>query len=160
VVAKFLASLLFCILMPLVVPGPIAEEHLEIHRSLERLARGSGVVGRSARALRDVLDPHFRKENELVMPLIGVFRDLAEGKRPEDAERALQLAERFAAEYELMLREHAEILRTLEGLERAAKRSGSRAAKAFASRLRRHAKIEELLIYPAAAACLRLLRQT
>jgi hypothetical protein len=40
VVAKFLASLLFCILMPLVVPGPIAEEHLEIHRSLERLARG------------------------------------------------------------------------------------------------------------------------
>jgi len=95
VVAKFLASLLFCILMPLVVPGPIAEEHLEIHRSLERLARGRGVVGRSARALRDVLDPHFRKENELVMPLIGVFRDLAEGKRPEDAERALQLAERL-----------------------------------------------------------------
>jgi len=47
----------------------------------------------------ETLHPRFVRENELALPVIGVTREVAEGKRPPDFNKALELATKFKAEY-------------------------------------------------------------
>jgi hypothetical protein len=42
-----------------------------------------------------VLHPHFVRENELALPVIGIARELAEEKTSADFPKALELSEKF-----------------------------------------------------------------
>jgi hypothetical protein len=119
-----------------------------------------GTVGKAAKRVAEVLHPHFERENELALPVIGVARELAEGKISPDFPRALELYEKFRAEYERMLQEHVEIVKALDELEKAAKKAKKASVVDFARRLRMHAKTEEDLTYPAVLMEGKLLKQT
>jgi len=144
--------------MPLGIPEAMKEEHEELHRELAETTKIRGKVGEAAKKVARVLHPHFEKENELALPVIGVARELAEGKTSQDFPRALELHEKFKSEYEKMLQEHVEIVKALEALEKAAKASKKRGAVEFARKLRLHAKTEEDLTYPAVLMVGKLLR--
>jgi hemerythrin-like domain-containing protein len=145
--------------MALATPSVIKEEHKELHRLLSKLSAIRGKVGEEARKAEEALKPHFKKEEELALPLLGLLKNLAEDKPIEDPQRAAELADKFAVEYERMLQEHAEISKTLESLEAAARRAKKRAAVTFAKNLRRHAKLEEEVLYPAALLIRKSLRR-
>jgi len=134
--------------MTLATPGVIKEEHEELHRLLSKLSAIKGRVGEEARKVEETFKPHFEKEEELVMPLLGLLKSLAEGKPVEDPQKAIELTERFAVEYEKMLQEHAEITKALESLETAARLVKKRMALSFVKSLRRHASLEEEILYP------------
>ena len=135
------------------------EEHEELHSELRRATRIHGAVGTAAKHVAEILHPHFERENELAMPVIGIAKELAEDRSSTDFPRAFELAEKFRSEYAKMLHEHEEILEALAELEKAAKRAKKHAVIEFARKLRTHAKIEEELTYPAVLMVGKLLRQ-
>ena len=104
--------------MPLGIPEAMREEHEELHRELVKATYLPGHLGEAAKRVAQILHPHFEKENELALPVIGVARELAEGKMPADFEKVLDLHDRFKNEYAKMLQEHVEILKALDELEK------------------------------------------
>ena len=145
--------------MPLGIPNTMMEEHEELHRELKKATRIPGSVGEAARHVAEILHPHFEKENELALPIIGITRELGEGKSSKDFYKAAELFERFRPEYENMLKEHAEIVTALEKLEAAARKAKKSDVLKFAHKLKLHARTEEDLTYPAVLMAGRLLKQ-
>ena len=125
------------------------EEHEELHQELRKITKMRGKIGGAALRVAEVLHPHFERENELALPVIGVARELAEGKSSPDFPKALELADKFKAEYQRMLREHVEITRALDELEKPARRAKKQAVIRFTRKLKAHARTEEDLTYPA-----------
>jgi len=145
--------------MPLIIPEAMELEHEELHKELRKATRMPGKVGKAAKQVAQVLHPHFMRENELALPLIGVARELAEEKMSADFPKALELFERFRPEYEKMLQEHVEIVKALEELEKTAKKAKKASVIAFVRKLKLHARTEEDLTYPAALMVGKLLKQ-
>ena len=134
-------------------------EHEELHAELRKATKMPGKVGEAARKVAQVLHPHFERENELALPVIGVIRELAEEKASPDFPKALELFEKFKPEYEKMVQEHVEIVKALDELEKAAKKAKRVAVVNFARKLKLHAKTEEELTYPAVLMAGKLLKQ-
>jgi hypothetical protein len=145
--------------MPLGIPDAMREEHEELHNEPLKATRIPGPVGKTAKHVAEILHPHFERENELAMPVIGLGRELAEDGSSTDFPRALELTEKFKSEYAKMLREHEEIVEGLAELEKAAKSAKKHAVIEFARKLRMHAKTQEDLIYPAVLIVGKLLKQ-
>ena len=145
--------------MPFGIPKTMIEEHEELHRELKKATRIPGSVGKSAKHVAEILHPHFEKENELALPIVGIARELGEGKSSEEFSMAAELFERFRPEYENMLREHLDIVAALEKLEAAARKAKKGDVLKFAHRLKLHARTEEDLTYPAVLMAGRLLKQ-
>ncbi len=134
-------------------------EHEELHEALRKATKMPGKVGAAARQVAQVLRPHFERENELALPVIGIVRELAEEKPSADFSKALELFEKFKPEYEKMLQEHIEIVKTLDELEKAAKKAKKMTVIDFARKLKLHARTEEDLTYPAVLMAGKLLKQ-
>ena len=145
--------------MPVGIPEAMADEHKELHRDLKKATMARGEVGKAAKEVAKVLHPHFEKENELALPVIGIAREVAEGKSPSDVSKALELIEKFKAEYEKMLQEHVEIVKALEALKRTARKAKRKEVIEFTRKLKLHAKTEEDLTYPAVLMVGKLLSQ-
>ena len=107
-------------------------EHEELHDALRKATKLPGKVGMAAKQVAQVLHPHFVRENELALPVIGIARELAEEKTSADFPKALELFEKFKPEYEKMLQEHIEIIKALDELEKAAKKAKKKAVIDFA----------------------------
>ena len=125
------------------------EEHEELHRELRRITKMRGKIGGAAMRVAEVLHPHFERENELALPVIGVARELVEGKSSPDFPNALELANKFKDEYQNMIQEHVEIVKALDELEKVARRAKKQAVIRFTRKLKAHARTEEDLTYPA-----------
>lgn len=145
--------------MPLGIPKAMEEEHEELHQELRYATKVRGRVGAAAKSVAEVLHPHFERENELALPVIGVARELVEGKSSPDFPKALELADKFRTEYEKMLREHVDIVKTLDELEKAAKTARKQAVIRFTRKLKAHARTEEDLTYPAVLMIGKLLKE-
>lgn len=135
--------------MPLGIPKAMEEEHEELHEKLRKATKMRGKVGEEARRVAEVLHPHFERENELALTVIGVARELAEGRASPDFPKALELTEKFRTEYEKMLQEHSEIVKALDKLEKAARAVKKEAVITFSKKLKAHGRTEEDLTYPA-----------
>lgn len=145
--------------MPVTIPEAMKEEHEELHNELRKAIKIPGAVGKAAKHVAEVLHPHFEKENEIALPVVGVARELAEGKTSPDFPKAVELFEKFRAEYDKMLQEHVEIVKALNELEKTARKAKKKAAVEFAKKLKLHAKTEEDLTYPAVLMVGKLLKQ-
>jgi len=145
--------------LPLGIPRTMSDEHVELHSKLKKVTLIGGSVGEAAKVVAEVLHPHFEKENELALPIIGITRELGEGSPVQDFTKAVELFERFRPEYENMLKEHVEIVAALDRLEKAARKVKKRTVLEFVHELRSHARIEEELTYPAVLMAGRLLKQ-
>ena len=66
--------------MPLKIPEAMELEHEELHEALRKATRIRGKVGEAAKQVARVLHPHFVRENELALPVIGIAKELAEEK--------------------------------------------------------------------------------
>jgi hypothetical protein len=131
-------------------PASIQAEHAEIHEALVALTRAPGPVGVAAKALAATLEPHFKREEEIALPPLGLLAPLAEGKSPDGMREAAAMAETLRQEMPRMLREHAGIRAAIERLETAAREARHADGVAFAEKLALHARTEEEVLYPAA----------
>lgn len=143
--------------MPLRIPRSMKEEHRVLHRELVKTINLGGQVGSAAREVAKTLHPHMKRENKLALPVIGITRELAEGKMPPDLSDAFDLSIKFKSEHKRMLQEHAKIVKALNKLERAAIGAKRRDVVLLAKRLKLHVQTEEELTYSAVLMAARLL---
>ena len=138
-------------LMPLSAPASMEKEHQEIWQLLMGVQNLSGKTGSVAETLAKDLKAHIDKEESLALPLLGILRDLVNGKLTHaSARRASSLYVKFENEYPGMLHGHKELYKVLERLKKVGAEEGHLTAVRFAEALEKHSQEEEEVLYPAA----------
>jgi hypothetical protein len=132
------------------VPKSIKLEHEELHEDLEEATMEPGSVGDAAKAVQEVLQPHFLKEEEFALPPLGLLSKLSNGQITLEMKDAITMAEILRAELNQMLSEHKEIVARLKTLTEAALKENKLEYVQFAEKLTLHAQTEEEVLYPAA----------
>lgn len=141
------------------IPEPLKNEHEELHKELEDAIKSGGSVGEAAKAVADLLHPHFVKEEEYAMPPLGLLRALAEGEVTPEMKDVIQLTDKLNAELPQMLEEHKAIVASLQNLKEVARKEDRMEYVSFAEKLILHAKNEEEVLYPAAILVGKYLKQ-
>ena len=132
------------------IPKSIKFEHEELHEDLEEATMEPGSVGDAAKAVQEVLQPHFLKEEEFALPPLGLLSKLLNGQITPEMKDAITMAEKLRAELRQMLSEHREIVALLKTLTEAALKENKLDYVQFAEKLSLHAQTEEEVLYPAA----------
>jgi len=132
------------------IPQPLKLEHEELHTELIKATKEGGEIGESAKAVAKVLHPHFVKEEEYALPLLGLLPLLAEGRVTLEMKGVLTMTNRLKVELPQMLKEHKAIVAELEKLTDAARKENKMEYARFAEKLILHAKSEEEVLYPTA----------
>lgn len=135
---------------PLHGPASITAEHREIHERLAEATRAPGEVGATARALAAVLEPHFRREEEIATPPLSLLVPLSQGPATPSMRRVLPMTRALEAELPRMLAEHRRIGAARERFLAAAHQAGRTEYVDLAETLGAHARQEEEILYPAA----------
>ena len=136
--------------MEFVVPESLKIEHIELHAEIENATRTGGKTGVRAKEVVLVLHPHFLKEEEFALPPLGILRSLADGMINPEMKDVLRLTERLKHDLPVMIREHEDIVKSLDALKIAAREENKTDFIDLADKLVRHAREEEEVSYPAA----------
>ena len=140
------------------IPASIRAEHEEIIASLSEATKVPGPIGIAAKALADVLYPHFVREEQIALPPLGLLAPLARGEMPQHAASIATLSDSLRIELPRMLEEHKTIRAAVHELGRIARDSGAEKYVQFAAQLAHHALTEEEVLYPAAVVVGDLIR--
>lgn len=140
-------------------PESIREEHQEIHTALGRAAAEPGPVGAAARELAAALDPHFRREEEIATPPLGLLEPLSRGPVTAEMRAVLPMTEALERELPKMLQEHQVVAAARERFEAAARSANRPEYVRLAESLAHHARQEEEILYPAAILVGRFVKQ-
>jgi hypothetical protein len=132
------------------IPQSLQTEHHEIHEALVEATKAPGRVGAAAKELAAVLGPHFKREDEIALPPLGLLAPLAAGERPAGMEEALAMSDALRKELPRMLEEHKQIRAATEKLRTVAREEKAAVHEQFAVDLAAHAQSEEEVLYPAA----------
>jgi hypothetical protein len=134
----------------LAVPGSVHAEHQRIDAALEEALEAPGEIGSAARALAEVLRPHFEREEQIALPPLGLLAPLAGGEQASDYGAALRMTDTLRDEMPRMLDEHKTIRTRVLRLAEVARAVNAPRHEEFAEELARHAQAEEEVFYPAA----------
>ncbi len=140
-------------------PHSISIEHRELHETLGRASKEPGTVGVAARALEAVMEPHFRREEEIATPPLSLLRTLADtGEVTSEMAPVLPMTEALQRELPQMLREHEAIRAAVGQFRKAAADAGRQEYVTFSDELAAHSRQEEEILYPAAVLVGRYVR--
>lgn len=139
-------------------PQSVATEHRELHQM--RASREAGRLGTAARELDEVLLPHFRREEEIATPPLGLLPALAIGNATAEMREVLPLTEALERELPQMLREHEIIRGAVKRFREAAEAANRPEYVRFSDDLAAHAGQEEEILYPAAVLVGRYVART
>jgi hypothetical protein len=140
------------------VPRSVEAEHLAIKNELLALTLRQSAVGKAARALATLLEPHFEREEQIALPPLALLQPLATRSAIVQQARMVALADSLRAELPRMLQEHKEIAAAVSRLERAGVAARDDRAIGFAYRLQLHALNEEEIMYPATILVAEIIR--
>lgn len=132
------------------IPERMQTEHEALHAVLARLTKESGRTGEAAKAVAQILEPHFAKENEYALPPLSLLLPLSQGKFEPKMADVLNLTDKLEAGMPAMLAEHKDIAAALKKLHDAATAEHNAAGIQFAEHLATHAQEEEESTYPTA----------
>jgi hypothetical protein len=136
--------------MEFLIPRPLKSEHEALHATLRSATQESGELGAVAKAVAELMHPHFLKEEEYALPPLALLGDAARGAVTPAMRDVLVLTDRLKADLPAMLAEHQSIVAALEKLSAVAKDAGKTEYADFAEDLTLHAQTEEAVTYPAA----------
>lgn len=126
------------------IPQSLKSEHEELHSTLVRATRESGLTGTAAKAVATLLHPHFVKEEEFALPPLGLLQALSRGERTAGMRDVLALTDKLKAELPQMLAEHRTIVVALDKLEEAARAEERPEYAEFAEKLKLHGRSRRL----------------
>jgi hypothetical protein len=148
------------------IPYPLKVEHEELHDGLKSAIKSGGKTSEAAKEVANILHPHFVKEEEYAMPLLGLLSILAkdtmveekgeqsESKatniEPQIRDAAISMADKLVKDLPHMLEEHKDIVAALDKMKSAALMENKPEHAHLAEKLILHARNEEDILYPAA----------
>ena len=107
----------------------------------------SGKTGQAAKAVAELMHPHFVKEEEYALPPLGLLTQLSSGKISEEMKQVIVMTDRLKKELPEMLAEHQQIVAALKVLIQHANTENHPEVKEFAEKL---IQTEEEVSYPTA----------
>ncbi|MBS4061638.1 MAG: hypothetical protein KG029_14660 [Bacteroidetes bacterium] len=131
-------------------PISLKKEHEELHGMLNQATQLLGKTGEAAKTVAELMHPHFLKEEEYALPLLGLLPQLSSGKLTEEMKQVLPMTDKLKAELPEMLAEHKQIVAALEVLVKHATAEHHPEVAEFAEKLMLHAQTEEEVSYPTA----------
>jgi hypothetical protein len=140
------------------IPKSLKIEHEELHHDLARATRAGGRTGEAAKAVAQLMHPHFVREEEFALLPLGLLGALAAGNSDPAMTTVLRLTDKLEAEMPQMIAEHQVIVAALKKLIEAAEAEAKPEVTSFAEKLMAHAQMEEEVSYPAALLVGRYLR--
>ena len=140
------------------IPSTIRKEHQELSEALDRGTKRTDQIGVAARALKQVLHPHFVREEQIALAPLGALVPLSRGEAVKNVPALVAMTDSLERELPGMLNEHTAIAAAVATLRLAAERARSEEWMRFAAQLAQHAKSEEEILYPAAVVVGRMLR--
>ena len=132
------------------IPSSLKAEHAELHSELVRATKAGGRTGEAAKAVANLMHPHFLNEEEYALPPLGLLGPLSKGKLEPAMADVLKMTDKLEAEMPRMLAEHKEIVAALQRLIDAARSECMFDYGRFAEKLMAHARTEEEVSYPTA----------
>jgi len=137
-------------MMEFKTPISLKKEHDELHDMLRKATQLSGKTGEAAKAVAELMHPHFLKEEEYALPPLGLLPQLSSGKLSEEMKQVLSMTDKLKTELPEMLIEHKQIVAALEVLVQHATAEHHPDVAEFAEKLMLHAQTEEEVSYPTA----------
>ena len=134
--------------MKLQTPHSLRTEHEELHAELAGATKLKGKIGEAARAVAEVLHPHFAKEEEFAMPPLGALSMVSQGKITPDMRELLTMTDRLRRSSARCLK-NTTIVAAAKKLTRVALKEKRMEYAHFSEKLILHAKTEEDVLYPA-----------
>ena len=132
----------------LVKPSSLEEEHKEIHEKLEKIVSSSGDTANMSKQVQSIMQPHFEKEEQLSIPVLGALQPYVNGTLTEETRnQAIQISQQFKQEYPTMLEEHKQIISALDNLKNTAMKENRQDVISFIADLKSHAMNEEQITY-------------
>ncbi len=114
------------------IPQAMRIEQKETIEQLTALAAHPAPVGPAAKEALTLLEKHYAREREFILPPLTLLPLLADGKVTPDMAWALPMTERVRAEREQIFDEHSEVTEALNALLVAAVEANDNEAKEFA----------------------------
>lgn len=130
------------------VPSVILQDHRSFLKKLEKATVYQDSTGVAARKLYEVMEYHFREEEEYVFPPLGILPGISRGQMPDNSEEIFRLTEKFRKNEAVMLAEHQVISHYLQKMIRAAEIEGHQEFADFHTELEKHAALEEQILFP------------
>jgi len=132
------------------VPSVLKKEHNQFLEKLAGIASLQDSTGRCAKKLYELMDYHFKEEEDYVLPPLGLLPVLAMGKIPEQSEKVIQLTERFRSNSAKMIAEHQMIKAYLDEMMLVGAKENHPEISGFDQELQKHAASEEEVFFPTA----------
>ncbi len=136
--------------MDLKTPNPLQSEHQELLADLKQASKLDGKTGGAARLAARLLDSHFAKEDEFVLPPLGLLPALAQGTLEPEMAAAINMAARLHDELPNLRAEQRTIFAALEELMAAAEAEGHAELVGLAEQLMLNEEIKQQVSYPTA----------
>jgi hypothetical protein len=136
--------------MELATPTPLKSEHQALYAEINQALRHEARTGKATRLVARLVERHFAKEEEFVLPPLGLLPALAQGTIEPAMAAAINMAARLHDELPDLLAEQRVVVAALEELMAAAESEGHAELVGFAERLMLHEEIERQVTYPTA----------
>lgn len=131
------------------VPSSIMEEHKTLLDQAYQFTSLPDSAGLVALKLYELMQYHFKVEEDIVLPPLGLLPMLANSKIPEESEELIQLTEKLKPQIAVMLAEHQMVAAYLEEIKQVASNDYLTGIIEFEKELQKHAQIEEEVFFPA-----------
>jgi hypothetical protein len=141
------------------VPNHAMAEHRDTHAHLAALVKQGGDVGEAAQKVLDVLLPHDAREEQFVLPLLGLVDDLADGKVTRDMAWAIPMGEKVIAERNRLYDEHTAIINAVIDLNKAGEAHHDANLVAFAQEIADDEINDGEFVYPVAILVGKLVKE-
>lgn len=132
------------------VPSSIKKEHENLLEQIHRITLFRDSAGLVARKLNDLMQHHFKEEEDLALPPLGVLSLLASGEIPEQSHDIIVWTEKLKSQLTHLSVEHQLIKAYMDELRQADTNGSHPEIIAFEKEVHKHANIEEEVFFPAA----------
>ena len=131
------------------VPSSIKKEHETLLNLLQKILLFQDSTGHTAVKLSELMQHHFKEEEDYVLPPLGLLPMLASGQIPFQSNEVIVLTEELKSQLPHLSAEHQMIKAMLDELLLAAAYNNHPEVPAFAEAVGKHATEEEEVFFPA-----------
>ncbi|HEX6170187.1 MAG TPA: hemerythrin domain-containing protein [Chitinophagaceae bacterium] len=132
------------------VPSSIKKEHENLLDQIHRITLFRDSAGLVAIKLNDLMQHHFKEEEDFALPPLGLLSLLASGKIPEQSNEIILLTDKLPSQLTHLGVEHQLIKAFMDELRQADTNGSHPEIIEFEKELHKHANTEEEVFFPAA----------
>lgn len=130
------------------VPSSIKKEHEYLLEKIHKITLFQDSTGLAAIKLNELMEHHFKEEEDFVLPPLGLLPLLTSGKIPEQSKQVIQLCEKLKSQLSHLSVEHQMIKAYMDELIDVAANENHPEIIEFEQEVQKHAKTEEEVFFP------------